>query len=102
MGAVQLVVAHEVEVVISQIVNVFEPVGLVGLAETWMLGNPDIEPLRELQHERLDAAYTIGTMEIEKGRTLAAAQQPGFTAVNLNEAFDKTHPGSSGSDRAFI
>jgi hypothetical protein len=50
----------------------------------------------------LDAAYTIGTMEIEKGRTLTAAQQPGFTAVNLNEAFDKTHPGSSGSDRAFI
>src|SRR6058998_2516782 len=95
MHAAKLEALEKVEIKIREIVHILEPPGLVGCAETRMLGNEHVEALRELLHERQDRRRPARPVEVEERLARAAAAQVEPAAVDLDETLAECHHAGS-------
>ena len=88
---------EDVEIEIREIVHVLQPPGLVGRAETRMLGNEHVEALRELLHERQDRRRAARPVQVEERLAGAAAAEVEPATVDLDETLAECHDAGSGS-----
>src|SRR6185503_15974509 len=82
---------EKIEVKIRQIVDVLEPLGLVGCAETRVLGDEHIEVLGELLHERHDRRRPVRPVQIKEGLARSTAAEVDPATAGFGETLRERH-----------
>ena len=72
---------QRVEIIVRQVVNIIEPLGILRGAEARMLGHDHLEALGQQFHELHDRGRPSRPMEVEQRRALAAPQHAHLVAV---------------------